>query len=69
MPRMQVRCPQCGKQTVWEGNHFRPFCSERCRLIDLGKWADGQYVIAGESASSSDVGGNKESDTDSQLIH
>ncbi len=40
-----VKCPICGKDSVWEDNPFRPFCSERCRLIDLGKWASGDYRI------------------------
>jgi len=31
---------------TWEGNQHRPFCSERCRQIDLGQWADGSYRIA-----------------------
>ncbi|MBU3915752.1 DNA gyrase inhibitor YacG, partial [bacterium] len=35
-----VKCPTCEKKAVWKGNPHRPFCSERCRLIDLGKWAD-----------------------------
>jgi len=38
----------CKKDTQWEDNPFRPFCSERCRLMDLGKWASGEYRIAGE---------------------
>lgn len=42
-----IKCPTCDRPTVWEGNEFRPFCSERCRLIDLGKWADEQYRIPG----------------------
>jgi endogenous inhibitor of DNA gyrase (YacG/DUF329 family) len=42
---MLVPCPQCKKQVVWEGNPFRPFCSERCRLIDLGQWASEGYKI------------------------
>ena len=46
---MVMRCPVCKKETPWEKNPFRPFCSERCRLIDLGKWAGGEYRIAGES--------------------
>jgi endogenous inhibitor of DNA gyrase (YacG/DUF329 family) len=33
-------CPRCGEPSVWEGNEFRPFCSERCKLIDLGAWAN-----------------------------
>jgi len=40
-----VKCPQCGKPARWEGNPDRPFCSERCRLMDLGRWADGSYAI------------------------
>ena len=41
-------CPMCKKGTTWNGNPFRPFCSERCRLMDLGKWASEEYCIAGE---------------------
>lgn len=32
----------------WDDNLYRPFCSERCRLVDLGKWASEEYRIAGE---------------------
>ena len=35
----------CRKETTWDGNQFRPFCSDRCRLIDLGKWASDEYRI------------------------
>ncbi|HDO7352357.1 TPA: DNA gyrase inhibitor YacG, partial [Escherichia coli] len=35
-----VNCPTCGKTVVWgEISPFRPFCSKRCQLIDLGEWA------------------------------
>ena len=45
----KVPCPQCGKATEYTlSNPFRPFCSERCRLIDLGAWASGQYRIPSE---------------------
>ncbi len=41
-----VNCPQCGKPVEWNvDNRFRPFCSERCRLIDLGAWATESYRI------------------------
>ena len=42
-----VACPQCGKEVVWnkEASPYRPFCSERCKLIDLGQWAAGSYSI------------------------
>lgn len=43
-----VTCPTCKKETTWEDNPFKPFCSERCRLIDLGKWASEEYRIPGE---------------------
>lgn len=46
MPITRVHCPQCHRPTVWEGNDFRPFCSERCRLIDLGGWVNESYRIA-----------------------
>ena len=38
-------CPICRKKVQRDGE-FMPFCSDRCRLIDLGKWASGQYVIS-----------------------
>lgn len=45
---MKIICPVCKKTTTWEENPWRPFCSERCKLIDLGKWASEEYKIAGE---------------------
>ncbi len=39
-----VTCPRCGAQVAWlHENHYRPFCSERCKLIDLGDWAMEKY--------------------------
>ena len=43
-----VRCPSCRREAPWEGNPHRPFCSERCRLLDLAAWADERYRIAGD---------------------
>jgi endogenous inhibitor of DNA gyrase (YacG/DUF329 family) len=37
------RCPLCRRETSWEDNPWRPFCSERCQMIDLGRWASGEY--------------------------
>ena len=48
MPRkrtIKLRCPICKKPTKTSDADF-PFCSDRCRLIDLGKWASGGYVIS-----------------------
>lgn len=41
-----VACPTCKKSVEWgEASPFRPFCSDRCRLIDLGAWADESYKV------------------------
>jgi endogenous inhibitor of DNA gyrase (YacG/DUF329 family) len=40
-----MKCPICKKETDYSNNPFRPFCSERCKLIDLGKWAAGGYRV------------------------
>jgi len=45
-----VACPNCGHAIRWStDNPFRPFCSERCKLIDLGRWASEQYRVPVES--------------------
>ena len=44
-----VKCPKCGKETQYEGNEFRPFCSERCKLLDFGAWADEEYSLPAEA--------------------
>lgn len=50
-PAHIVNCPNCGKSAKWTPkNPFRPFCSERCKLIDLGAWASGGRVIPGSEA-------------------
>jgi len=42
---ISLRCPICRKIVLRSDSEF-PFCSERCRVIDLGKWASGGYVIS-----------------------
>lgn len=43
-----VKCPTCRADVAWlPENTYRPFCSERCKMIDLGAWADEQHVITG----------------------
>lgn len=43
-----VKCPTCGRSIEWsEQSPFRPFCSERCRVIDLGGWLTEKHVIPG----------------------
>ena len=45
-----VKCPTCDKAVAWiTASKFRPFCSDRCRLIDLGEWADGNRVIPSDA--------------------
>jgi uncharacterized protein len=52
-----VTCPQCGKSSVYSPtNRFRPFCSERCKLIDLGAWANESYRVP--SVEKPDPGGD-----------
>jgi hypothetical protein len=41
-----MRCPICKRQAAYEGNSLRPFCSERCKLIDLDNWLAGRYRIS-----------------------
>jgi hypothetical protein len=68
-----VKCPQCGTEVEWSTNPYRPFCSERCRLVDLGAWLDEKYVIPGslrdesgdEAASGSAAEGANGHDDDS----
>ncbi|WII73076.1 DNA gyrase inhibitor YacG [Bdellovibrio sp. 22V] len=49
----QVKCPQCGRLSLYSTqNPYRPFCSERCRLIDLGAWASEAYKIPVKDSSS-----------------
>ena len=42
---MKIKCPHCGEITTWEENQFRPFCSKRCKTLDLGAWADEKFKI------------------------
>lgn len=55
-----VNCPTCEKEVIWSPeNKYRPFCSQRCRLIDLGEWASENRSIAGsnEDLMSEDLDG------------
>lgn len=40
-----VSCPHCKNAAAWEDNPYRPFCSERCKLIDFGAWANEDYKL------------------------
>jgi len=48
---ISVICPTCEKNVIWDkSSNFKPFCSERCKLIDLGDWASEKHAIAGDDA-------------------
>jgi uncharacterized protein len=44
-----MNCPTCNKPIEWQDNPYRPFCSERCKLIDFGRWANEEYRVPTES--------------------
>ena len=45
-PAKVVNCPNCGASVVWDATSpYRPFCSERCKMIDLGAWATESYRV------------------------
>ncbi|HTS21573.1 MAG TPA: DNA gyrase inhibitor YacG [Casimicrobiaceae bacterium] len=50
-----VACPSCGARVAWEpGSSCRPFCSERCRLVDLGAWVSESYRVPAEEREGAD---------------
>ena len=50
-----VTCPGCGEVSPYSAtNRWRPFCSERCKMIDLGTWASDGYVITGKALEADD---------------
>jgi endogenous inhibitor of DNA gyrase (YacG/DUF329 family) len=55
-------CPTCKKEIERADTDFPPFCSERCKLIDLGRWFDGTYSLPGEPA---DIPDNMEGEGES----
>jgi len=52
----EINCPICLKKGTWTPeNAFRPFCSSRCKLIDLGEWASEQHRIPGDPAPDNEI--------------
>lgn len=50
-----VSCPSCGDTVVWSAeSKYRPFCSERCKLVDLGAWATERYRVGSDEGSGPD---------------
>lgn len=60
---MEVKCPTCGNAVLWEESETRPFCSERCQLIDFGAWADEEYRVPLET-DQPEAGARAEGDED-----
>ncbi len=61
-PRI-ISCPTCQKALEWTPkNIYRPFCSERCKLIDFGEWADERHVISGDNTDISSTSAEEEFD-------
>ena len=68
MPRkrtIKLRCPICKNPTTATDADF-PFCSDRCRLIDLGKWASGGYVIPSPLADNEEAIADRFDDTEEE---
>ena len=58
-PRI-VACPQCGTAVAWTtASQWRPFCSERCKLIDLGAWAAERYRVPAVEPPDDDPAGRE----------
>ena len=54
--KKKITCPQCGKPGTWDmHNPFRPFCCERCKLIDLGAWAAEEHRIPSDPVSPDEI--------------
>ncbi|MGE5299593.1 MAG: DNA gyrase inhibitor YacG [Acidobacteriota bacterium] len=57
---MKIRCPVCREWTTWEENPHKPFCSKRCKLIDLGAWASEEYRVPGKKEEEEDETRNED---------
>ncbi len=53
------KCPTCNQPVEWNDNPNRPFCSERCRLVDLGRWVNEEYRVPAERADHREEPGAK----------
>lgn len=63
MKKLDVTCPSCKKKFDYYSSDFRPFCCEKCRLIDLGLWLTESYTVPVEKLT------EEESQTLEQLVH
>ncbi len=56
--KLEVKCPNCDNKFFYYDSEYRPFCSEKCKMIDLGSWLSGDYVIHGPPIYNSDIKDN-----------
>lgn len=63
MKKLEVTCPHCKKKFNYYDSSFRPFCSEKCRLIDLGQWLNESYTVPVQKLT------EEEAQTLEQLVH
>lgn len=52
-----LKCPTCGKPVDRDDNPWRPFCSERCKLIDFDKWTSEEYRVPGQKINPAEMPG------------
>lgn len=55
MKKLEVVCPHCKKKFNYYSSEFRPFCTERCRLIDLGQWLSESYTVPVEKMNQDEI--------------
>lgn len=56
MKLLNVKCPTCEKKFNYYESDFRPFCSDKCRLLDLGQWLDESYTVPAHKLSEEEQG-------------
>lgn len=54
--KFEVKCPTCTKSFPYYESLFRPFCSEKCRLLDLGQWLSESYAIPAQKLNEEELG-------------
>jgi len=52
---LMPKCPTCVKPIEWQDNPWRPFCSERCKLIDFSRWANEEYRVPGKEINPDEI--------------
>ncbi len=55
MKQLEVTCPRCKKKFNYYSSEFRPFCSEKCRLIDLGQWLNESYSVPAQKLTPEEI--------------